>query len=55
MNARNRDEQRNVRILDRTPALSSGVLYSLMTKENAARWYMSGGFEPEPTDQLYNG
>jgi len=29
-NARNRDEQRNVRILDRTPALSSGVLYTLL-------------------------
>ncbi len=36
-NARNRDEQRNVRIINRTPALSSGVLYTLMDRESAAR------------------
>jgi len=54
-NARNRDEQRNVRILDRTPALSSGVIYSLMDKADAARWYTPGAFQPEPTDQPYNG
>jgi len=54
-NARNRDEQRNVRILDRTPALSSGVIYTLMDRESAARWYTPGAFEPEPTDQPYNG
>ena len=54
-NARNRDEQRNVRIIDRKPALSSGVVYSLMTKEEASRWYEPGSFAPEPTDQSYNG
>jgi len=54
-NARNRDEQRNVRILDRRPALSSGVIYSLMSKADAARWYMPGAFQPEPADQPYNG
>ncbi len=54
-NARNRDEQRNVRILDRTPALSSGVVYSLMDKASAARWYTPHAFEPEPVDQPYNG
>jgi hypothetical protein len=54
-NARNRDEQRNVRILNRKPALSSGVVYSLMTKEEASRWYEPGGFTPEPADQPYNG
>ncbi len=54
-NARNRDEQRNVRIMDRKPALSSGVIYSLMLKEEAGRWYTPGAFEPEPTDQPYNG
>ncbi len=54
-NARNRDEQRNVRIMDRTPALSSGVIYSLMDKAEASRWYTPGAFEPEPTDQPYNG
>ncbi len=54
-NARNRDEQRNVRILDRKPALSSGVIYTLMDKVNASRWYTAGSFEPEPTDQPYNG
>jgi hypothetical protein len=37
-NTRNRDEQRNVRIIDRRPALSSGVAYSLMTKAEASRW-----------------
>jgi hypothetical protein len=54
-NARNRDEQRNVRIIDRKSALSSGVVYSLMTKEEASRWYEPGSFTPEPTDQPYNG
>jgi hypothetical protein len=54
-NARNRDEQRNVRIVDRAPALSSGVIYSLMTREEAPRWYRPGAFEPEPADQPYNG
>jgi hypothetical protein len=54
-NARNRDEQRNVRIIDRKPPLSSGVVYSLMTKEEASRWYEPGGFTLEPTDQPYNG
>src|SRR5256885_5162881 len=54
-NARNRDEQRNVRIIDRKPALSSGVVYSLLTKEEASRWYEPGSFAPEPTDQPYNG
>jgi hypothetical protein len=54
-NARNRDEQRNVRILDRMPALSSGVVYSLLDKASAARWYTPRTFEPEPTDQPYNG
>jgi len=54
-NARNRDEQRNVRILDRKPALSSGVMYSLMTKEDGGRWYTPGAFLPEPTNQPYNG
>lgn len=54
-NARNREEQRNVRVLDRTPVLSSGVIYSLMTKADAPRWYTSGSFEPEPTDRPYNG
>jgi hypothetical protein len=55
VNARNRDDQRHVRILDRTPALSSGVVYSLMDRETAARWYTPDGFTPEPTDQSYNG
>lgn len=54
-NARNRDEQRNVRILDRAPALSSGVIYSLLTRDDASRWYTPGAFEPEPADQPYNG
>lgn len=54
-NARNRDEQRNVRILDRLPALSSGVVYSLMDKAEAPRWYEPGAFTPEPADQPYNG
>ncbi len=54
-NARNRDEQRNVRIVDRAPTLSSGVIYSLMTKEEASRWYTPGAFEPEPANQPYNG
>ncbi len=54
-NARNRDEQRNVRIIDRTPTLSSGVFYSLLDKASAARWYTPGAFEPEPVDQPYNG
>jgi len=54
-NARHRDEQRNVRIIDRMPALSSGVLYTLMDRESAARWYTPGAFEPEPTNQPYNG
>ncbi len=54
-NARNRDEQRNVRIMDHKPALSSGVIYSLMDRESAARWYTPGAFEPEPPNQPYNG
>ncbi len=40
---------------EREPALSSGVLYSLMTKADAARWYTPGAFESEPVDQPYNG
>jgi hypothetical protein len=44
-----------VRTLDRKPALSSGVVYSLMSREEAPRWYEPGGFTPEPTDQPYNG
>ncbi len=44
-----------MRVLDRTPVLSSGVVYSLMTKDEASRWYTPGAFEPEPTDQPYNG
>jgi hypothetical protein len=44
-----------VRVLDHKPALSSGVIYSLMLKEEAGRWYMPGAFEPEPTNQPYNG
>jgi len=54
-NARNRDEQRHVRIIDHPPALSSGVIYSLMDKADAARWYTPGAFQPEPVDQPYNG
>jgi len=54
-NARNRDEQRNVRVLDHKPALSSGVIYSLMLKEEAGRWYTPGAFLPEPINQPYNG
>ena len=53
--ARTRDEQRNVRIIDRMPTLSSGVLYTLMDRESAARWYAPGAFEPEPANQPYNG
>jgi hypothetical protein len=37
-NTRNRDEQRHVCIIDRRPALSSGVAYSLVTKVEASRW-----------------
>lgn len=44
-----------MRIVDRAPTLSSGVIYSLMTKEEASRWYTPGAFEPEPVDQPYNG
>lgn len=54
-NARNRNEQRNVRIIDRTPALSSGVVYSLMDRDTAPRWYTPAAFAPEPDDQPYNG
>jgi hypothetical protein len=44
-----------MRIIDRKPALSSGVVYRLMTREEASRCYEPGGFTPEPTDQPYNG
>ena len=44
-NARNRSEMRWVRIVGEKPRLRAGVLYSLMDRENADRWYKRGGFQ----------
>lgn len=43
-NARNRSDQQRVRIVGNKPKLRRDVHYSLLTRENAGRWYEPGGF-----------
>ena len=43
-NARNRTDQQRVRIVVHKPRLRDYVMYSLLTKQDAARWYEPGGF-----------
>ncbi|MFO7902321.1 MAG: hypothetical protein R6U98_06665 [Pirellulaceae bacterium] len=45
-NAGQRTDQQRVRIARNKPRLRDGVLYSLMDKEEASRWYEPGGFAP---------
>lgn len=47
-NARARSEMRRVRITGAKPTLRPHVLYSLLNREHAERWYTPGGFAPEP-------
>jgi len=44
-NARGRSDMRNIRVVRyKKPRLSSKVMYSLMSKADAPRWYQPGGF-----------
>ena len=43
-NARSRTDQKRVRIVEQKPRLRPGVLYSLMDRKTAGRWYEPGGF-----------
>src|SRR5512138_1255677 len=44
-NAKARSEMRRVRIAYLKPKLSSHIIYSLMDRETAGRWYTPGGFK----------
>uniref|UniRef100_A0A6M3K9G2 Uncharacterized protein n=1 Tax=viral metagenome TaxID=1070528 RepID=A0A6M3K9G2_9ZZZZ len=48
-NAKGRSDQKNVRIVINKPRLQSHVVYSLLTKEGAARWYERGSW-PGPRE-----
>ena len=43
-NARNRADQKRVRIVGDKPRMRSHILYSLFNREDASRWYKQGGF-----------
>ena len=43
-NARRRGDQKRIRIVGNKPRLQSHILYSLLTKDNAATWYERGAF-----------
>ena len=43
-NANARTDMDNVRIIRNPPELSEDILFSLMTREDASRWYRAGGF-----------
>jgi len=45
-NAHQRTDQQRVRIVRHKPRIRDGVLYSLMNREEASRWYEPGGFAP---------
>lgn len=50
-NARARSEMRRIRITGSKPTLRPHVLYSLLNRERAERWYTPGGFAPEPVER----
>jgi len=43
-NAKNRSDMKFVRIVSNKPRMKQGVMYSLMCKDDAERWYTPGGF-----------
>src|SRR3990167_3612873 len=43
-NAKRRGDQRNVRLCINKPRMRRGVLYSLLTRENASAWNEKGAF-----------
>ena len=42
--AKDRGDQKNVRIVANKPRLRPGVLYSLLVKESSPRWFILHGF-----------
>lgn len=43
-NAAARSDQKRIRMVGAKPRLRPGILYSLLTKDGADRWYTRGGF-----------
>jgi hypothetical protein len=47
-NAENRAEMKRVAICSTKPRARRGTLYSVLTRDDAERWFTPGGFAPEP-------
>jgi len=54
-NAKARSEMKRVRIVSNKPKLQGHVIYSLMNRREAARWYTRGGFQPSDLEGLGAG